>query len=101
SRGYGGPYAPRSPFQTQAALCYHVFLDGGTQAMPRGVTPRQPARTGRQDRVALTRSSARGAPEQSRGAKDARVLKGSPARRGRGKSSSVAKPISKAAASKA
>ncbi|MGB7600023.1 MAG: endonuclease III [Candidatus Sulfotelmatobacter sp.] len=37
--------------------------------MPRGQTPRQPARTGRQDRVARTPPSAQAAPRKSRGSK--------------------------------
>ena len=37
--------------------------------MPRGQTPRQPARTGRQDRVARTPPSAQAAPGKSRGSK--------------------------------
>ena len=37
--------------------------------MPRGKTPRQPARTGRQDRVARTPPSAKPAPKTSRGSK--------------------------------
>ncbi len=51
--------------------------------MPRGRTPRQPARTGRQDRVARTLSSAgsgqalsaKPAPQQSRGSKGAGITK--------------------------
>src|SRR5271169_2951837 len=39
--------------------------------MPRGRTPRQPARTGRQDRVAKAPSPAKPGPKQSRGSKDA------------------------------
>jgi endonuclease-3 len=41
--------------------------------MPRGRTPRQPARTGRQDRVARAPSPAKSAPKQSRGSKDDHV----------------------------
>jgi|ERR1700691_572903 len=41
--------------------------------MPRGPTPRQPARTGRQDRVARASSSAKAVPQKPRGRKDARV----------------------------
>jgi endonuclease-3 len=37
--------------------------------MPRGQTPRQPARTGRQDRVARTPPAAQAAPKKSRGSK--------------------------------
>jgi endonuclease-3 len=37
--------------------------------MPRGQTPRQPARTGRQERVARTPSSAQAAPRKSHGSK--------------------------------
>jgi len=51
--------------------------------MPRGRTPRQPARTGRQDRVARTLPSAgsgqalsaKPAPQQPRGSKAARIIK--------------------------
>src|SRR5882672_2957474 len=43
--------------------------------MPRGRTPRQPARTGRQDRVARTLSPAKSAPKQPRGSKNARGTK--------------------------
>src|SRR5207302_657493 len=52
--------------------------------MARGITPRQPARTGRQDRVARTLLSAKAAPKRSRvskngrGSKDARVGTGAP-----------------------
>lgn len=39
--------------------------------MPRGKTPRRPARTGRQDRVARTLLSAKAAPKKPRGSKNA------------------------------
>ena len=43
--------------------------------MPRGVTPRQPARTGRQDRVARTLLSAKAAPTKPRASRDGRGSK--------------------------
>jgi len=49
--------------------------------MPRGVEPRRPARTGRQDKVRVG---------QSVGSKNARVGTGTPARPGRGKASAAA-----------
>ncbi|MGO9085264.1 MAG: endonuclease III [Candidatus Sulfotelmatobacter sp.] len=68
--------------------------------MPRGVVPRQPARTGRQDRVrvswALPPASsgralpAKAGPKQFAGGKNARVGTGTPARPGRGKASAAA-----------
>jgi endonuclease-3 len=48
--------------------------------MPRGRTPRQPARTGRQDRVTRAILPAKGAPKNPRGSKDARVGTGALAR---------------------
>lgn len=50
--------------------------------MPRGVTPRRPARTGRQDKVRVTKNAHVG--------RDARVGTGTPARPGRGKASAAA-----------
>jgi endonuclease-3 len=50
--------------------------------MPRGLVPRQPARTGRQDKVRAGRTNA--------GGKDAHVGTGAPARPGRGKASAAA-----------
>jgi endonuclease-3 len=50
--------------------------------MPRGLVPRQPARTGRQDKVRAGRTTA--------GGKDAHVGTGAPARPGRGKASAAA-----------
>jgi endonuclease III len=50
--------------------------------MPRGVVPRQPARTGRQDKVRVGRTAA-----PSPSGKNARVGTGAPARPGRGKAS--------------
>ena len=55
--------------------------------MSRGITPRQPARTGRQDRVARALSPAKAAPKQSRGSKNARVGTGAPVRPRPGKAS--------------
>ena len=52
--------------------------------MPRGVTPRQPARTGRQEG---TRTQSRATRKGSVRSKDARVGTGAPARPGRGKAS--------------
>jgi endonuclease III len=63
-------------------LCYHVGSNGGTN-MPRGVMPRRPARTGRQDRV-----------------KTARVGKGTLARANRGKDTVAAPKVHKKAASR-
>jgi endonuclease-3 len=69
--------------------------------MPRGHTPRQPARTGRQDRVARAPSPAKPAPKKSRGSQDARVTKkarvgtGAPARP-RGKAPAAAPKTRKA-----
>jgi endonuclease III len=48
--------------------------------MPRGRTPRQPARTGHQDRVARAPSPAKAGPPKSRGSKHARVGTGTHAR---------------------
>jgi len=48
--------------------------------MPRGRTPRQPARTGRQDRVPRTLLSAKPALKKPSGSRDARVGTGAPAR---------------------
>ncbi len=48
--------------------------------MPRGQTPRQPARTGRQDRVERTPPSAQAAPRKQRGSKRARVGTAAPGR---------------------
>lgn len=53
--------------------------------MPRGVVPRQPARTGRQDRVARAVQPAKSAPKKTRG------KKGAFDRPGEGKGSAVAK----------
>jgi endonuclease III len=53
--------------------------------MPRGVVPRQPARTSRQDRVARTVQPAKSPPKKTRGKKDAFD------RPGEGKGSAVAK----------
>jgi len=36
-------------------LCYHVAFDGGSDFMPRGTTPRQPARSGRQEAAGVAR----------------------------------------------
>lgn len=68
--------------------------------MPRGVVPRQPARTGRQDKVHVGRTlpsassgqalSAKSAHKQSAGGKNARVGTGALARPGRGKASAAA-----------
>ncbi|MGA2345617.1 MAG: endonuclease III [Candidatus Sulfotelmatobacter sp.] len=61
--------------------------------MPRGVVPRQPARTGRQDKVRVGRTllSAKSVKKQSAGSKHARVGTGAPARPGRGKASAAPK----------
>jgi endonuclease-3 len=61
--------------------------------MPRGVVPRQPARTGRQDKVRVARAllSAKSVKKQSAGSKHARVGTGAPARPGRGKASAAPK----------
>jgi endonuclease-3 len=48
--------------------------------MPRGRTPRQPARTGRQDRVARTPIAPKAVLKKSGGSQDARVGTGAPAR---------------------
>src|SRR6202167_1794202 len=48
--------------------------------MPRGRAPRQPARTGRQDRVSRTPTPAQAVPQKPRGRKDARVGRGTLAR---------------------
>ena len=48
--------------------------------MPRGRAPRQPARTGRQDRVSRTPTPAKAVPQKPRGRKDARVGRGTLAR---------------------
>jgi len=60
--------------------------------MPRGVVPRQPARTGRQDKVRVGRTllSAKSVQKQFAGAKNARVGTGALARPGRGKASAAA-----------
>jgi len=61
--------------------------------MPRGVVPRQPARTGRQDKVRVGRTllSAKSVKKQSAGSRHARVGTGAPARPGRGKASAAPK----------
>ncbi len=53
--------------------------------MPRGNMPRQPARTGRQDRVARTLSPAKAAPNKSRESKGNHVAKAAPERPSRAK----------------
>ncbi len=60
--------------------------------MPRGVVPRQPARTGRQDKVRAGRTllSAKSVKKQSAGGKNARVGTGDPVGPGRGKASAAA-----------
>jgi endonuclease III len=61
--------------------------------MPRGLVPRQPARTGRQDKVHVNVGQARFArpvQRQAAGGKDAHVGMGAPARPGRGKASAAA-----------
>jgi len=60
--------------------------------MPRGVVPRQPARTGRQDKVRAGRTllSAKSVTKQATGGKNARVGKGTLARPGRGNASAAA-----------
>jgi endonuclease-3 len=60
--------------------------------MPRGVVPRQPARTGRQDKVRAGRTllPAKSVEKQSASGKDARVGTGTVARPGRGKASAAA-----------
>ncbi len=60
--------------------------------MPRGRVPRQPARTGRQDKVRVGRtvSPAKALQRQPAGGKNARVGTGAPARPGRGKASAAA-----------
>jgi endonuclease-3 len=68
--------------------------------MPHGRVPRQPARTGRQDKVRVARTlpsassgqalSAKSLQKQSAGGNDARVGTGTLARRGRGKASAAA-----------
>lgn len=70
--------------------------------MPRGMVPRQPARTGRQDKVRVGRTllSAKSVQEQSAGGKHARVGTGDPARPGRGKASAAAPEGRKSAAAK-
>jgi endonuclease-3 len=55
--------------------------------MPRGITPRQPARTGCQDRVGRTLVSAKTVQKQSDGSKNARGVKAGRAGSGRGKAS--------------
>ncbi len=61
--------------------------------MPRGVVPRQPARTGRQDKVRVGRTllSAKSVKKQSAGSRHARVGTGAPARPGRGKAAAAPK----------
>jgi endonuclease III len=49
-----------------------LHVQGIIHRMPRGITPRQPARSGRQDRVARTLLSAQAAPKKPRGGKNAR-----------------------------
>src|SRR5271170_3563032 len=61
--------------------------------MPRGITPRRPTRTGRQDKVDL-------AQQKSAGSKSARVGTGALARLGRGKASAAAPAGRKKAAVK-
>ncbi len=58
--------------------------------MPRGMVPRQPARTGRQDKVRVARTllSAKSGQKQSVAVKDARARKS--ARLSRGKASAAA-----------
>lgn len=60
--------------------------------MPRGIVPRQPARTGRQDKVSVGRTlmSAQASHKQSTDSKNARLVKGTPASQGRNKASSAA-----------
>jgi endonuclease-3 len=58
--------------------------------MPRGVVPRQPARSGRQDRVARAVSAAKSVPSQTAGRKDARAGTGPHAGPGRGSASAAA-----------
>src|ERR1700731_3536939 len=65
--------------------------------MPRGRTPRQPARTGRQDRVAHSPLPLKGAPKQLRLSEDARVGTGAPARPGGGALAAVSKGRKQAA----
>jgi endonuclease III len=48
--------AQPTPPHPVAALCYHVALEGVFELMPRGVTPRQPARTGRQEGARVARA---------------------------------------------
>ena len=50
--------------------------------MPRGITPRRPARTGRQDRVARTFLSAKTGSKQPRRNRDARVAEAGPSKAG-------------------
>ncbi len=59
--------------------------------MPRGNMPRQPARTGRQDRVARALSAAKAAPKQMRGSKRNLVKQAAPGRPGSGKTRSASK----------
>jgi len=60
--------------------------------MPRGRTPRQPARTGRQDRVPSTLLPAKPAPEKSRASQSVNVGAASLGRPGSGKTASASKP---------